>query len=238
MQRSRRSRLDDDRQHQLQELPGWTWDARADRWEEGFSRLLNYVERHGDSLVPKSYTVHGYPLGQWVHDQRNFHSRGTLHADRERRLQDLTGWTWDTYANKWEEGFSRLLDYVECNGDARVPDSYTVDGYGLGAWVGRQRNHHDRGTLDAERQQRLQGLSGWTWDPFADMWEEGFAPLLDYVERHGHARVPQSYIVDGYALGRWVMTQRNRHAKGTLDADRERRLQDLPGWTWKARSVT
>jgi Helicase associated domain len=46
-------------------------------------------------LVPKSYTVDGYPLGQWVRDQRNFHSKGTLDADRERRPQDLPGWTWD-----------------------------------------------------------------------------------------------------------------------------------------------
>jgi Type III restriction enzyme, res subunit len=27
-----------------------------------------------------------------------------------------------------------------------------------------------------------------------------------------------------------------RGAKGTLDADREHRLQDLPGWSWKASS--
>ena len=49
---------------------------------------------------------------------------------------------------------------------------------------------HAKGTLDADRQRRLQDLPGWTWDPYADKWEEGFRRLLDYVERHGHARVP------------------------------------------------
>ena len=53
--------------------------------------------------------------------------------------QELPGWTWDPFADQWEEGFSRLLDYVERNGDARVPQSYTVDGYKLGQWVGMQR---------------------------------------------------------------------------------------------------
>lgn len=72
----------------------------------------------------------------------------------------------------------------------------------------------------------------------AELWEEDFRRLLDYVERHGDARVPQSYTVDGYKLGVWVMQQHVDHAKGTLDADRERRLQDVPGWTWKARSST
>jgi hypothetical protein len=42
---------------------GWTWDPYADRWEEGFSRLSHYIERHGDARVPVSYTVDGYRLG-------------------------------------------------------------------------------------------------------------------------------------------------------------------------------
>ncbi|MBX7434601.1 helicase associated domain-containing protein [Mycobacterium sp. Y57] len=79
-------------------------------------------------------------------------------------------------------------------------------------------------------------MSGWTWDPFADQREEGFQHLLDYVERYGHARVAQSCVVNGYPLGTWVGTQRAFHTKGGLDADRERRLQELPGWTWKASS--
>ena len=44
--------------------------------------------------------------------------------------------------------------------------------------------------------------------PRRRQWEEGFRRLLDYVERHGDARVPQSYTVDGYQLGAWVSTQR------------------------------
>ncbi|MGO9103846.1 MAG: helicase associated domain-containing protein [Mycobacterium sp.] len=63
---------------------------------------------------------------------------------------------------------------------------------------------------------------------------EGFSRLSHYVERHGDARVPFSYTVDGYPLGQWVINQRQRHRRGILDADRQRRLQDLPGWTWKA----
>jgi len=225
-----------DRQHRLQDLSGWTWDTRAAKWEEGFSQLLHYVEHHGDARVPASYTVDGYRLGNWVVVQRFSYTKGTLDADRQHRLQDLSGWTWDTRAAKWEEGFSRLLRYVERHGDARVPRSYTVDGYRLGAWINSQRTDHANGTLDADRQDRLEDLPGWTWDTRADQWEEGFSRLLHYVERHGDTRIPQSYTVDDYRLGAWVTTQRQSHRKGTLDADRERRLQDLPGWTWKAAS--
>ena len=63
------------------------------------------------------------------------------------------------------------------------------------------------------RERRLQDVSGWTWDPYADRWEEGFSQLQRYLERHGDARVPQSYTVDDYKLGHWVNKQRSNYAK-------------------------
>ncbi len=227
-----RGLLDADRQHRLQELDGWTWDRQTDKWEEGFRRLSNYIDRHGDARVPGSFIVDGYRLGGWVSQQRIKHADGTLDADRERRLQQLPGWTWDTLAGQWEEGFSRLVDYVERNGDARVPRSCTIDGYRLGAWVNSQRTLYAKDTLDADRQQRLQKISGWAWDTLADKWEEGFSRLVHYVKHHGHARVPFSYTSDGYKLGQWIVVQRQRHSEGILDADRQRQLEQLPGWTW------
>jgi hypothetical protein len=65
-------------------------------------------------------------------------------------------------------------------------------------------------------------------------WEEGFRRLLDHVGQEGHARVPQSHTLDGYKLGWWVTRQRVVYAKGILDAERERRLGELPGWTWNS----
>jgi hypothetical protein len=105
----------------------------------------------------------GYPLGAWVKQQRADGTKGRLDEGRERRLKDLPGWAWDAQAAKWEEGFSRLVVYVEDNDDARVPVSYKVDGYPLGGWVHVQRRNYGNGTLDPDRQRRLQKLSGWTW---------------------------------------------------------------------------
>jgi superfamily II DNA or RNA helicase len=224
--------LEADREHRLQQLPGWSWEPFADQWEEGFSQLVRYLKDHGDARVPQSYTVEGYRLGAWVNTQRNKQAKGSVDADRQRRLAELPGWAWDSRAAKWEEGFSRLAQYVEHHGDTRVPQSYTVDGYKLGTWINTQRISYTDGTLDAGRQGRLQELPGWTWDSRADAWEEGFAQLLCYVQKHGHARVLRSDTLDGFKLGEWVKIQRGKRAKGILRADRERRLQDLPGWTW------
>jgi hypothetical protein len=228
----REGKLEADRQRRLEEVPGWTWDAVADKWEEGFARLVDYVEQNRHARVPKSYTVDGYNLGQWVANQRGFHDRGTLDADRERRLKELSGWTWDTVADKWEESFDQLVDYVRRHGHARIPQSYKVNSYDLGGWADSQRRHRTKGTLDADRERRLHALPGWAWEPQVARWEENFDRLLDYVERHGHARVPQSYRDEGYQLGVWVAAQRQLFGDGLLASDRRRRLQELSGWTW------
>jgi len=85
----------------------------------------------------------------------------------------------------WEFWFGLLETFVELNSHARVPISYVVDGFRLGQWAGVQRSLHAKGTLEADRERRLLGLPGWTWDPHADKWEEGFAALLRYVEDNG-----------------------------------------------------
>ncbi len=82
-------------------------------WEEWFGLLEQFVERTGDARVPSSYTVDDCKLGLWALTQRHRHAKGALDADRERQLQELPGWTWDPFAAQWEEGFSRLLDYVK-----------------------------------------------------------------------------------------------------------------------------
>ena len=43
-----------------------------------------------------------------------------------------------------EGRFSRLLHYVERQGDAGVPASFTVDGYPPGSWVDMQPNRHGK----------------------------------------------------------------------------------------------
>jgi hypothetical protein len=225
-----------ERQRRLEDLPGWTWDPRTDQWEEGFRQLLSYVERNGRARVPQSYTFDGYRLGSWCQLQRSNYAEGILEDDRERRLNGLPGWTWNPRTDNWDEGFSRLIDYVDHHGHARVPQSYTVDGYKLGQWVGVQRTRRAKSTLDAEHRHRLEGLPGWTWDSRNEQWEEGFQQLLSFIERHGNSRVPRSYTVDGFRLGAWINSQRNNYSKGTLKAERMRRLQEVAGWTWDSRN--
>ena len=182
--------------------------------------------------MPRSFiAADGHGLGNWVATQRV--RRAGMSSERAARLEALAGWTWDVLAEKWEEGFAHLKTYLERNGHARVVRGFkTSDGYPLGRWVNLQRTA--RAAMDSERVARLEALDGWVWDVYADLWEEGFGHLKEYVERNGHARVPQRFrAADGYPLAEWVRTQ--RRYRDDMSAERAARLEALAGWVWSAR---
>jgi hypothetical protein len=230
-------KLDADRQRRLGGLPKWTWDLLEVQWEEAFGLLTQYVEREGQARVPIEYTEDGLKLGKWVSGQRAAYKAGKLDAGRQRRLEGLPKWTWDLLEVQWEEAFGLLERYAEREGHTRVTRFHLEDGFKLGIWVSDQRTVYKAGKLDADRQRRLTALPGWTWDPFGAQWEDAFAKLAQYAEREGHTRVTRFHLEHGLKLGKWVSVQRIAYKAGRLDADRQRRLEGLPGWSWGQRKA-
>ena len=222
------------RVRRLEAIPGWIWDARADVWEEGFQHLLHYVEEHGDARVLRPYVVGDYRLGQWVGIQRSNNNKGTLTHERQQRLEELPGWSWDLKTDAWEEGFQKLLEFVADKGTSRVPQSYSTEGFRLGSWVNTQRQAHADATLDPTMAKRLEALPRWSWNPRDDAWDEGLQRLAEYMRKHPESPTPtQAYKEpDGYKLGSWVVVQRTAYDKGTLSEERQRRLESLTGWSW------
>jgi len=82
----------------------------------------------------------------------------------------------------------------------------------------------------------LEALPRWSWDPFADRFEENFRVLEQFVEREGHARVPDSHVEDGVRLGNWVGTRRSDYRNGKREPEHVARLEALPGWSWRVGS--
>jgi helicase associated protein/helicase-like protein len=230
VQRRTRDALEPDRRQRLEALPGWSWDALSDKWEEGFSHLKEFSKRAGHCrMLAKYKTDNGFGLGIWVNKQRE--KTDTIEPDRRQRLEALPGWTWDPHSDQWDNGFSHLEQFSERKGHCRVPNDFTTDdGYRLGQWVAVQRRTKDK--MDPDRRQRLEALPGWSWDALSYKWEEGFSYLKEFSGLEGHCRVAISYKTnDGYRLGQWVAVQRTTQDK--IDPDRRQRLEALPGWVWK-----
>jgi hypothetical protein len=160
-QRSRKNRINVDRRQRLEGLPGWSWNVRSDKWEEGFTHLKQFSERMGHCRVSRGdKTGDGFRLGGWVSAQRS--RKDTLNVDRRQRLEGLRGWSWNVRSARWEEGFSHLKRFSDLKGNCRVLVSYRTDeGFQLGVWVSKQRTNKHLGHFD--RRQRLEALPGWVW---------------------------------------------------------------------------
>jgi hypothetical protein len=229
----------------LEALPGWVWTGRDLRdWDEYYGLLERFAAREGHTRVAGSHVEDGGDLGKWVKTQRASYRSGAkqLTAERVARLEALPGWLWSTKGDAWEKGFSRLRDYIEREGDARVPTQYLDDdGYKLGQWLSKQRTDYAHGvsSMTDDRVARLEALPGWLWSSYEDAWQKGYLRLLAFVEQAGRANVPRNHLDDdGYKLGEWVSIQRRANRAGTLPEQRASRLTALPGWLWDARRRT
>jgi superfamily II DNA or RNA helicase len=198
-------------------------------WEVGYAHLEAFRKEHGHARVPQgAKALDGtYRLGQWVSIQRA--TATTMPPERRERL-DALGFVWDAIAFGWEEGYAHLAAYKNKHGDALVPQGAKALGgtYRLGQWIGVQRRKAT--TISSEQRQRLDAL-GFVWDVLSAQWEEGYAHLAAFTNKHGHARVPfRAKSLDGtYGLGQWVSNQRKTAT--TISAEQRQRLDAL-GFVW------
>lgn len=205
----------------------------TDSWEFWYGLLQGYAEEHGDCLVNQDLKLsNGYALGSWVGTQRA--AKEKLAIVRKAKLEALAGWSWKPHDDKWEIGFQHLTDYAAEIGDCFVPHSFKLaDGYFLGSWLANQKFNEER--LPSDRRTRLESIPGWSWDP-VDQWEIGFQHLQNYFAAHGNCLVFRSFkLGDGYSLGQWVSTQRDRFK--SLTSERRLRLESLPGWSFDPHSA-
>ena len=196
------------------------------RWNETFTKLEAYKEEHGHCNVP----YNDPSLGYWVGTQRkNFFGRGTpMTEDRIQRLEKI-GFEWDPKGTNWNESFTKLEAYKKDHGHCNVPQR---DGP-LGGWVTDQsRNYRKKSKcMTADRIDKLEKI-GFVWDQKETQWNESFAKLKAYKEKHGHCNVPGGYP-DDPSLGIWVQNQRSSYFdnRSGMTADRiqqlEARIQQL-----------
>jgi len=236
-----------------------------DRWIKGYEYLLEYINDNHNSVVPIKYvTDNGFRLGTWVLNQRALYKQGRLKADRRKKLDRIAEWFWSRKEAKqlinrndhresflictnnnrnhfksdyWQIGLKKLDDFVQKEGHTRIPNKYvTKDGFKLGIWTRNQRDSFSRGELNEKRQRILEKISGWYWNQNNARWLKGLEYLLRYIKRNGNTLVQRNYIEeDGYKLGQWVMSQREKYKHKILTAKRRKILEGLPLWTWSVR---
>jgi len=200
-------------------------EAIGDNWDERFGQLKAFKGSHGHCRIPSSYKPN-QQLANWVRNQRNFYSSKRLSIDRIKRLEKL-GFEWDSIEAYWQLMFAALKDYKQEHGDCRVAESYNPQ---LARWSVKQRVIYSTHQLSAERIKNLEEI-GFEWNPHEAGWQQMFAALKTYKQKHGHCRVRLRYKPNPQ-LATWVATQRNFYFKQQLSAVRVKRLEEM-GFEWE-----
>ena len=228
-QRNSKSTLSQERLESLEAFPDWSWDPYQDRWEQGYEFFKSYVRENGNCSPPKELRCDGYfDLKRWVTHQRS--TKHKMPEDRIKKMEEIPGWIWSPYEERWLDSFKMVQEYVSEKGDCQIPYSYkTSTGYDLGAWLSRQRN---REILSPEKKALIETLPGWTWDIFKNKWDGNFDHLIDFVTTYGTTQVPTTYkLPNGFGLGGWLLEQK-KIGKDAMDPERVKKLEGLPGWSW------
>jgi hypothetical protein len=129
----------------------------SDAWEIGFNLLKKFQEREGHCTVPRQHKEVGYPLGNWVSNQRQFKYRSS--SNRIKQLNEI-GFVWEPNSQSWDYAFTKLIEFCEREGHLSVPTRHEEDGFKLGMWVGNQRVLKSK--LTADRRQKLDAI-GFVW---------------------------------------------------------------------------
>ena len=137
---------------------------------------------------------------------------------------------------RWEVLCQAAADAAAKEGTLELPRSYTIhSGVPVGKWLELQRQvqaGQRPGRLTAEQAAKLEKL-GIRWNHRLEAaWEKGFASAQKYHTEHGDLLVPVRYRdKNDFALGEWIVYNRQRYLGGNLTQNRIERLEAI-GMVW------
>lgn len=134
--------------------------------------------------------------------------------------------------------------YTKKNHTIYIPYNYVDHGLYLGRWVQTQRvlmRKYERNEFVPESfsyfRRKILKIIGFTTDEYLSKCDEAYEIAKEYYEEHGNLDVPFHSEYKGFALGKWLYSQRQRylhpddpHLRALSDAEIER-LNEI-GMVW------
>jgi len=210
---------------------GMVWELESS-WDIHYPEAVRFYKENGNLDIPASFvTETGVKLGTWYRTMRNKYREGMLNDEEKKALEDI-GMEWESVKNRtWMMYYGLAKEYYDQNGDLAVNLKYSKDGQNLGIWISSQRYAKKKGSLSDEQISLLEEI-GMSWHQFSNKWEMGYGYALQYFEENNSCNAPAEYVhPDGFKLGAWIATQRNKYKNGKLRKKQISRLEEI-GIDW------
>ncbi|MGW0651677.1 Helicase associated domain protein [Streptomyces phaeochromogenes] len=218
-----------------------------------FPRILEhartYAATHGHLAAPTTATQGGHPIGAWLADCRRKANAQALPKTQAAQLASLdTWWNPQGWPVTWRRAYAAAEAHIGAGGSLDVPNSFTApDGFKLGQWLSRQRNHFQ--DLHPEQAQLLIDIG---IAPHADsLYPEAFRTVRGrdfrrglvaascYLAREGNLDVPRKHTetdwIGPFRLGSWIDHIRRFPNELT---DEERAALDILRMAWDPPQAT
>ena len=204
---------------------GFQFDPLEEAWNDKFNELVEYVQVHGNSLIPQIYPINPQ-LAKWTHEQRvqyrlllsnnnNNNNKSFMTWERVDRLESI-GFIWDVHDYQWEEHVEEFRQFVQQHGHGLVPQSYGK----LGRWVNNVRQEYRKWIIHSKNNEKTKSQmnnqrfltlqeEGFIWDVHDYKWQEKCAAVCAFRNLLG--RWPTKK--DDPTLAYWIKTQNDLYNK-------------------------
>jgi superfamily II DNA or RNA helicase len=219
----------------LESLPGWAWNKYDGDWLDYYAKLNTFLNEKGEWPSFTSKDSAERSLAMWAGTQRK--NREKLTESKVNKLESLEGWSWDLLADLWDNQLKQAISLFNETGgllpgkSSRGPDPI------LSRWIAAQKKNLAAGKISKERLKKLSPiihlLKIETTSVRSDKaWQSFFKAVQAFANLNGDSNASYDAILDGKAIGSWVIKQRSYYKEGKLSSDQVRQLESLPKWTW------
>ena len=223
----RANELSKERFERLNQI-GMLWEVE-DTWNIKFQAAEKFYLKNGHLDIPADYVTNdGISLGSWYRSVKNHYRQGMLSEERQKQLETI-GMKWNSVKERiWNQYFEQAKEYYRKNGNLNVNIKYeTESGLKLGVWISSQRCAYSNNKLPNERITLLESI-GMSWQRDISRWEEGYLHAEEYYKNNLNLDPKAEYLSeDGFPLGRWIASQRNKYQKGKLSDIKISKLEKL-----------
>lgn len=209
----------------------------------GLEHARAYAAGAGHLSTPKGTRVNGFPLGQWLSNQRNYEA---MPPEWAALLEAIDPWWKTPWTVMWQRTYYQARDHARKAGTAGLAaeQGFPATPLALGEWLYIQCTQY---TELHPQQQRLLADIGITREaagaarPRRKNIKAHFECALDHARafaaEHGSlAFAGAGTYRDGFPLGQWLANQRSKASRRSVPSPRARALSAIDAWwnpPWK-----
>ena len=211
-------------------------------WMDYYNLAKTYNEHYENCEIPQRFKtkdgIHydetGIALGMWLDNQRMAYKEGKMNFERRNLLEAINvRLEIKDYETSWQQNYNLAKAYYEHYGNCEIPTKfktkdgihYDETGIALGRWLNNQRMAYKEGKMNFERIGLLEAIN--VRLEIKD-WQQNYNLAKTYYDHYGNCEIPNKfktkdgihYDETGFALGRWLNTQRTVYKEGKMNFER------------------